>query len=341
MSAPWKLSDYTIGWISALEIELAVAMATLDEEHPDLQVDESDRNSYTFGRIGQHNVVIACLCLGRKGATSAATVAKDMMRSFKSLRFWLMVGVGGGVPGNGNDIRLGDVVVSVPDKQYAGVVQYDIGKAENGGVFSRTGALDAPPEELLAALSKLKAKHRLGKTQIAHYLENIKVACPESTRQDPETDVLYCGTYHHVGGESCEKCDKERVERRDVRTSTNPVIHYGTIASGNRVIKDSTCRDRLSKELGGVLCFEMEAAGLMNSFRCLVIRGISDYADSHKNDRWQAYAAATSAAYAKELLYTLSPSQVATAQVATAQVAELGKSLLITDQRIVQHRINL
>jgi hypothetical protein len=47
----------------------------------------------------------------------------------------------------------------------------------------------------------------------------------------------------------------------------------------------------------------MEAAGLMNSsFPCLVIRGISDYADSHKNDTWQDYAAATSARYAKEFL---------------------------------------
>lgn len=46
----------------------------------------------------------------------------------------------------------------------------------------------------------------------------------------------------------------------------------------------------------------MEAAGLMDNFPCLVIRGICDYSDSHKNKRWQEYAAATAAAYAKELL---------------------------------------
>ena len=55
----------------------------------------------------------------------------------------------------------------------------------------------------------------------------------------------------------------------------------------------------------GVLCVEMEAAGLMDDFPCLVIRGICDYADSHKNKRWQPYAAATAAAYAKELLSTI------------------------------------
>ncbi|KAF2189136.1 hypothetical protein K469DRAFT_502111, partial [Zopfia rhizophila CBS 207.26] len=60
-------------------------------------------------------------------------------------------------------------------------------------------------------------------------------------------------------------------------------IHYGTIASGNQVMKDGVTRDRLNAELGGVLCFEMEAAGLVNDFPCLVVRGICDYAESHKN----------------------------------------------------------
>ena len=48
-----------------------------------------------------------------------------------------------------------------------------------------------------------------------------------------------------------------------------------------------------------MLCFKMEAAGLMDDFPCLVVRGICDYADSHKNKQWQGYAAATAAAYAK------------------------------------------
>jgi Cdc6-like AAA superfamily ATPase len=59
------------------------------------------------------------------------------------------------------------------------------------------------------------------------------------------------------------------------------------------------------------MCVEMEAAGLMDTFPCLVIRGICDYADSHKNDRWQPYAAATAAAYMKELLLIIPPREVA------------------------------
>jgi nucleoside phosphorylase len=88
-------------------------------------------------------------------------------------------------------------------------------------------------------------------------------------------------------------------------------VHYRTIASGNQVIKDAAVRDKLSAELGGVLCFEVEAAGLMNSFPCLVVRGICDYADSHKNKQWQAYAAGTAAAYAKEVLSVIPPAEVA------------------------------
>jgi nucleoside phosphorylase len=62
-----------------------------------------------------------------------------------------------------------------------------------------------------------------------------------------------------------------------------------------------------------VLCVEMEAAGLMDEFSCLVIRGVCDYADSHKNKRWQPYAAATAAAYAKELLSIVPAQEVAAA----------------------------
>ena len=65
----------------------------------------------------------------------------------------------------------------------------------------------------------------------------------------------------------------------------------------------------LGQELG-ILCFEMEAAGLMDNFPCLMIRGICDYSDSHKSQQWQGYAAATAAAYTKELLSVIHPNHV-------------------------------
>ena len=66
-------------------------------------------------------------------------------------------------------------------------------------------------------------------------------------------------------------------------------------------MRHGVTRERLRKELD-VLCFKMEAAGLIDNFLCLVVQGICDYANLHKNKLWQGYAAATAAAYAKELL---------------------------------------
>jgi nucleoside phosphorylase len=88
-----------------------------------------------------------------------------------------------------------------------------------------------------------------------------------------------------------------------------PAIHYGLIASANQLMKDARVRDTLAAEKD-VLCFEMEAAGLMNYFPCLVIRGICDYSDSHKNKEWQGYAAMAAAAYAKELLCRIPPNKI-------------------------------
>lgn len=126
-------------------------------------------------------------------------------------------------------------------------------------------------------------------------------------------DVLFEPDYPHNAlptNTDCKGCDANRSLVRDP-PERGTKIHYGLIASGNQVIKNATRRDELNDELGGnVLCVEMEAAGLMDNFPCLVIRGICDYADSHKNKEWQKHAAAVAAAYAKDLLQEV-PSAVA------------------------------
>jgi hypothetical protein len=135
-------------------------------------------------------------------------------------------------------------------------------------------------------------------------------------RPHPGNDRLYRKEIiHPLGNEvSCaDVCgdDPLKLISRHERTKyqDNPAIHYGLIASANQLMKDAWFRDRLAAEKD-VLCFEMEAAGLMNHFPCLVIRGICDYSDSHKNKDWQGYAAMTAAAYAKDLLYRISPNRV-------------------------------
>ncbi|KAH8728938.1 nucleoside phosphorylase domain-containing protein [Phaeosphaeriaceae sp. PMI808] len=301
MSRRPRREEYTVGWICALPVELAAAQEMLDEEHEDLERDDNDENLYSLGSIAGHNVVIVCLPAGRIGNNPAAAVATQTRATFKGIRFGLMVGIGGGVPSAEVDIRLGDVVVSQPHQTFGGVVQYDAGKTTPSG-FGRTGLLNAPPQILLAAVARVRANEFRGRSNLSEHLS--KISCiPKFQRKKAGPDVLFEAAYNHQGGPTCDKCSTDRQEARQPRDSEEEVVvHYGTIASGNQVMRDGRTRDRLSRELGGILCFEMEAAGLMHSFPCLAIRGICDYADSHKNKAWQAYAAGTAAACAKEML---------------------------------------
>ena len=92
----------------------------------------------------------------------------------------------------------------------------------------------------------------------------------------------------------------------------DPVVQFGIIGSRDTLVKDVKKRERgLSRLPPKCPCLEMEAAGLMTTFPCLVIRGICDYGDSHINDLWQNYAAPTAAAYARELLESMDGNEIA------------------------------
>ena len=285
-------------------VELAAVEAMLDEIHPSLPL-AREKNSYTLGRMGAHNTVIAVM--PEIGNNQAANVAIQLLNDFKSIRFGLLVGIGGGIPvEDENDIRLGDVVVSKPTTTFGGVVQFDRGKVHTDGRFKRTGALNKPPPVLSANVQKLQAQHMRVGNQISKYLSEMLERYPamkdeQYFYQGGGHDLLFKATYDHQGGNSCRRCDRSKVIDREPREKPSPRIHYGTIGSANLVVKDAVTREKLREDLG-IICVEMEAAGLMDEFQCLVIRGICDYADSHKNKRWQPYAAATAAAYAKELL---------------------------------------
>ncbi|GFG23940.1 flavin carrier protein 2 [Aspergillus udagawae] len=227
-----------------------------------------------------------------------------MLSTFPCIRFGLLIGIAGGIPSENADIRLGDVVVSTPTTTHAGVVQYDYGKAYPEH-FQRTGMLNKPPEILLTAVSKLRSKHLREKGMIQQFLSQMIDKNPHMSQEfgfGGRQDHLFRADYRHLESEAtCDKCDRSQLVPRKQRTSNLPKIHYGLIASANQVMKDAASRDKLGRELGAY-CVDMEAAGLMDHFPCLVVRGICDYADSHKNKEWQGYAAATAAAYTKELL---------------------------------------
>ncbi|KAL2801707.1 purine and uridine phosphorylase [Aspergillus granulosus] len=309
--------QYTVGWICALETEYVAARAFLEKKHgrPET-LSPNDNNHYTLGEIGGHQVVIAVLPDGEYGASSAAGVARDMVHSFPNIRFGLMVGIGGGVPTK-HDIRLGDVVVSSCRNGSGGLLQYDLGKELQGQEFHQTGFLNQPPPILRTAVAGLQAQyeeegHQL-KERIQAVLEGNKRLKRKYTQPPSTTDRLYQSQFTHLDPQaSCaELCDDSKLIPRPERIEDedDPAVHYGLIASGNKVIKDAIFRDKLAAEQD-ILCFEMEAAGLMNHFPCLVIRGVCDYADSHKSKEWQGWAAIVATAYARDLLYQIVPQRV-------------------------------
>ncbi|KAL4751102.1 nucleoside phosphorylase domain-containing protein [Aspergillus terricola var. indicus] len=306
----FRAENYTVGRVSALLVELAAAAEMLDEEHPDLPHGPNDDNIYTLGRIGHHNVVISCLPAGSYGTTSAATVAIRMQAKFPNLRFGLMVGVGGGSAAG----------------EHGGVVQYGAGTATASG-FIRKGFLNGPPPILLNALSKLRANHLRHRSKVMEHLSAFD-SLPRFQRVNAGPDKLFTSTYTHEGGSTCEACKNQAVE-----------IHYVTVASGSQVIRNGITRDRLSRELGGVLCFEMETAGLMNGFPCLIVRGICDYCDTHKNKGWQPYAAAAAAAFIKDLLSVIPAAELVEAPTVKRSLVSISHSLSIerqTSRRLIR-----
>jgi nucleoside phosphorylase len=257
--------------------------------------------------------------MGEYGTSSAARVVEDMMHSFPNIRIGLMVGIGGGALSLNNDIRLGDIVVSIPSSGQSGVIQYDFGKTIQGQSFQLTGFLDQPPTVLRAAVNGLRAQyeidgHRLEEA-VNEALERKPRLRKRYMRPDIESDRLYRSHVIHppeIESPCAVGCGEDpfRLVFRKPRSQDedNPTVHYGLIASANQLMKDALIRDRLVAEKG-VLCFEMETAGLINHFPCLVIRKICDYSNSHNSKEWQGYAAMVAAAYAKDLLYRIIPQQ--------------------------------
>ncbi|VUC24583.1 unnamed protein product [Clonostachys rosea] len=313
-------SDFTVGWVCGLPKEQTAARAMLDYTYPPLNKPPNDPNCYTLGSIGSHRVVIVCLPKGKNGTSSAATSVTQMTRTFPCVRIGLMVGIGGGIPPR---VRLGDVVVSTPNDQYPGVVQWDFGKVEDNH-FTRIGSLNSPPSVLLTALTQLESDNEMEGSMIPRYLDELKAKWPRlvpkytwsDTRRDPLSELDAYG-----------------------RGPEDVCVHYGLIASGDQLIKDAKTRDSINQRFdGNILCFEMEAAGLIN-FPCITIRGICDYADSSTTTKdWQEYAAAVAAAFAKELLSYVQPIDLEGERSLKELLDQMNDNLITTQKDVARVR---
>lgn len=303
---------YTIGLIYVKPLEMNAITVMLDEEYERVSLAMGDKNEYVLGRIGKHNVAIVGPARGAQGKVAIADVVASIHWSFNNISIGLLVGIGGGVPHlPKQDVRLGDVVVGAPEVGPA-VVQYDLGKETTTG-FEVTKTLNKPPALMLRVVNAVEDKYLRQKagdesfftTHLRRFNEFPRLR--ERYRRPSALDRLFLADYRHEPGSDCNKHDKQFEIQRAGRNPADEVyIHYGTILSGDRVMKSEITRDKISGQFHNAICFEMEAAGLMDEFPCLVVRGICDYSDSHKNKDWQEYGAATAASYTRELLLNMS-----------------------------------
>ena len=301
MSAFNALDQFGVAVICPLELEALAMIRQLDSDK-DYGEEFSADCHFTLGGIGKHNIVITSLPAGRLGHTSAAVAAQQTKAKFPNIQCFLLVGVAGGVPSEKHDIRLGDVVVSFPDGKHGGVVQYDFGKEEEQ--FIHSGQTNSVPQRLLTFLTSVKLRHARFPMRKPRFVEYLEVQMANGLEKpSSSSDRLFPSSEFHKEDGDYRSCDETKALVRNARE--HPHVHYGLIASGNRVMKNGTQRDHYNQMHGNsVIAYEMEAAGLMNFTPCLVIRGVSDYADSHKppNDKWHIFAAAAAASYAREFI---------------------------------------
>lgn len=294
---------YTIAWIAPLEIEAIAARHMLDNEHCGrFSVNPGDDYVYVPGDIFGHNVIIAKLPAGQKyGKASAAALASQIKKSFPNLWFGLLVGVSAGLPTHQGpsprDIRLGDILVALPEGENPELVDYDLGKETTEGFQLLRGGhvMATTPTIVRSAIGSIKCKAPNEMRVFLPYYEGIKnQEHTTGTFGDPgqKRDNLY---------ESNNSGIMELVKREDRPENRRTRVWYGTIGSGDKLMKNSIRRNEL-RDKYNLIGLEMEAAGTMNCLPVGVIRGVCEYGDEHKDKDWQPYAAAMAAAYAKAIL---------------------------------------
>ncbi|KAI1200121.1 nucleoside phosphorylase domain-containing protein [Nemania serpens] len=314
--------DYTVAWICALPLEKTAARNMLDELHEVPAQPDYDTNIYTLGAIGKHNVVI--VCQGDTGKTAATIAATRMNGTFRRLRFGLLVGIAAGIPDQ-EDIRLGDVVISMTSGKAAAVVPTDGGEhievGKGKAIFESTPFLNSVPELLRDTFNKMKYQQQDGLQKLSAYISQATERnsfFAAFNKPVLEDNLFAVGNIHINRDEkNCIECKKQYeaalITRPPRPQPDNPTVHFGPVASGSQVVNDSNYRAQYAKQ--GILAIEMEAASLMDVFGCATIRGICDYADSHNNDGWQKYAAATAAACAKDALHIITSAELKDAPI--------------------------
>src|SRR5690606_35460348 len=217
-----SIVQYTIAWLCALEKELTAAILCLDEHFDEGPEDlpKNDSQVYHFGKIGKHYVVIAVPASGVSGTGQIpiALTACDMLRTFRNLRIALLVGIGGGVPvtSSEGDVRLGDIVLGIPDNKHNGLLQHDSGKYIQGEEYvSPKISFNAPPAFICKTVTILSTDRKIRNNDGRWLLyddvekilnENCRLRIKGYQRPSNSFDLLFPSSIEHkIVGEDCQK----------------------------------------------------------------------------------------------------------------------------------------
>lgn len=289
----------TVGIITALPKELA-AMRVLLSNPRRATIDRAGGMKECYlgtvpARDGKSHCV--ALALSGMGNNQAAARATNLLRDFPTIVHIIMVGIAGGVPDVGhpeNHVRLGDIVVSGE----RGVEQYDLIKQTADSVVHRSPPRP-PSASVLEAVRFLEAESITGPLPCLPHI-NAGLKGLRIRRPAAKFDVLTASDNPAV---------LLRHPRDNSRKARCPRVFVGPIAAANVLLKDPVRRDQL-RDTFGARAVEMEGSGIADAtwdheVGYLVVRGICDYCDMNKNDRWQAYAAVAAAGYVRSLLESM------------------------------------
>ncbi|KYG13697.1 hypothetical protein FVEG_13952 [Fusarium verticillioides 7600] len=295
---PVSREDFPVALVCALPLEFdAVCMVVdefWDEDGDQFGKAEGDRNMYVTGRIDKHNVVIALL---GKGKVNSATAATSLRTSYPNICLTILVGVCGAVPSiTERVIGLGDVVISDT------IVQYDFGhQKDHEFVRKKTCHDDVVPKEinnLLESLQTVLGKRRLMKGSVTDFEELKETASrlgQHGRYERPGKRII------SASGSMSQSLTLRGPEVDHAIDIQGPAIHFGPMASGDTVMVSAEHRDRIAAA-ENIIAFEMEGAGIWQELPCIIVKGVSDFADCEKTKEWQDYAAAMAAATSKAIL---------------------------------------
>ncbi|KAH7194479.1 nucleoside phosphorylase domain-containing protein [Fusarium oxysporum] len=213
---------------------------------------------------------------GKTGGDRNMYVTGHLRTSYPNICLTILVGVCGAVPSTDeNGIRLGDVVIS------DSIVQYDFGhQTDQEFVRKKTSHIDLVPKEILNLLESLHTV--LGKRRT-------------------EKTAARLGQHGSVTGSMPQPLALRGQGADQTINIQAPTIHFGPMASGDTVMISAIHRDRIAAA-ENIIAFEMEGAGIWQELPCIIVKGVSDFADCEKTKEWQDYAAAMAAATSKAIL---------------------------------------